>query len=322
MVDVLAIVGPTASGKTALSLELAKRFDGEIINGDSMQVYRGLSIGTAKITPEEMNGIPHHLLDIKDPDESFSVAEYQKLVREKIKEINDRGKLPILVGGTGLYVQAVLFDYRFAEQQVDEKLRSALYEELEQYGPLHMHDKLISLNPEADIHPNNTRRVVRAIEIALSGQEKSERNRALDPLYNEVIVGLDISRELLYKRINRRVDLMMDKGFLEEVKTLRSRGIRETQSMQAIGYKELQSYLDGESSLEEAVAKLKQNSRKYAKRQFTYFKNKLPVFWIDAMQEMEKNIQKITCFMQENNRDRRIQLLMEQKQEQEREGGS
>ncbi|RNF40563.1 tRNA (adenosine(37)-N6)-dimethylallyltransferase MiaA [Planococcus salinus] len=321
MIDVLAIVGPTASGKTALSLELAKYFDGEIINGDSMQVYRGLSIGTAKIKPEEMKGVPHHLLDIKDPDESFSVAEYQSLVREKIEEINARGKLPIIVGGTGLYVQAVLFDYRFAEQQVDEKLRSALYEELKLHGPQHMHGKLLQLDPEADIHPNNTRRVIRAIEIAMSGQQKTERNRALEPLYNEVIVGLDIPRKLLYERINQRVDLMMEEGLLEEVKTLRNQGIHSAQSMQAIGYRELQAYLEGSISLETAVAQLKQNSRKYAKRQFTYFKNKLPIFWIDVTQEMEKNIQEIADFMQENNRTRRIELLMEQKKEREREGG-
>lgn len=315
MIDVLAIVGPTASGKTALSVELAKQLDGEIINGDSMQVYRGLSIGTAKIRPEEMGGVPHHLLDIKDPDESFSVAEYQSLVREKIEEIQSRKKLPIIVGGTGLYIQAVLFDYRFAEQQVDEKLRSALYEELEQYGPEYMHKKLLDLDPEADIHPNNTRRVVRALEISLSGQEKTERNRALEPLYNEVIIGLDIPRDLLYERINRRVDLMMEQGLLEEVETLRSQGIQATQSMQAIGYRELQSYLDGEISLEKAIAKLKQNSRKYAKRQFTYFKNKLPIFWVDAMQEMEKNIQEIIFFMQEKDRNRRIQSLMGQNKE-------
>lgn len=309
MIDVIAIVGPTASGKTALSIELAKRCNGEIINGDSMQVYRSMSIGTAKIEPEEMKGIPHHLLDIKEPEEPFSVAEYQKLVRGKITEIQSRGKLPIIVGGSGLYVQAVLFDYRFAEEQVDEALRNRLYAELEQFGPARMHEKLMELNPEADIHPNNTRRVVRAIEIAMSGQPHTDRNLALSPMYNEAIIGLDISREILYERINARVDQMMARGLLEEVQMLRERGVRNVQSIQAIGYKEIYAYMDGEIPLEDAISQLKQNSRKYAKRQFTYFKNKLPIYWLDALADVEKNIQQIQAFVQENDRTRRIQVV-------------
>lgn len=312
MIDVLAIVGPTASGKTALSLELAERFDGEIINGDSMQVYREMSIGTAKIEPHEMRGIPHHLLDIKDPDESFSVAEYQKLVREKIKEIQLRGKLPIIVGGSGLYVQAVLFDYRFAEEQADEGLRAALRAELAEHGPLHMHAQLLELDPKADIHPNNTRRVLRAIEIIKSGHGKSERNLALSPMYNEVIIGLDMPRDILYDRINQRVDIMIDKGLLQEVQMLRERGIRDAQSIRAIGYKEIYDYLDGKMDWEQAVGLLKQNSRKYAKRQFTYFRNKLPIFWIDALENPGKNIRKIEAFMQEKDRQRRIGIIEHQ----------
>ena len=235
MIDVVAIVGPTASGKTALSLELAKRLDGEIINGDSMQIYRDMTIGTAKILPEEMAGIPHHLLDIKDPDESFSVAEYQKLVREKIAEIRSRGKLPIIVGGTGMYVQAVLFDYRFSEEAVDQELRDSLNQELEQFGPEKMHQKLMELDPQSAIHPNNARRVVRAIENLMSGQEKSDRQLTLSPMYNEVIIGLDIPRDILYERINQRVDTMIERGLIEEVEALRQRGIREAQSIHAIG---------------------------------------------------------------------------------------
>ncbi|MGH2317529.1 tRNA (adenosine(37)-N6)-dimethylallyltransferase MiaA [Planococcus sp. SE5232] len=309
MIDVVAIVGPTASGKTALSLELAKQMDGEIINGDSMQIYRDMTIGTAKILPEEMAGIPHHLLDIKEPDESFSVAEYQKLVREKIAEIRSRGKLPIIVGGTGMYVQAVLFDYRFSEEAVDQKLRDSLNKELEQFGPEKMHQKLLELDPQSTIHPNNARRVVRAIENLVSGQEKSDRELTLSPMYNEVIIGLDIPRDILYERINQRVDSMMVRGLIEEVEALRQRGIREAQSIQAIGYKEIYDYLDGRASIEDAIIKLKQNSRKYAKRQFTYFKNKLPIFWIDALKDSEKNLQEITAFMQENDRNCRIDRL-------------
>lgn len=309
MIDVIAIVGPTASGKTALSIDLAKRCNGEIINGDSMQVYREMSIGTAKILPEEMQGVPHHLLDIKDPEEPFSVAEYQKLVREKISDIRLRGKLPIIVGGSGLYVQAVLFDYRFAEEQVDEELRTGLYKELEQFGPEHLHAKLLELDPLSEIHPNNTRRVVRAIEIAMSSQPKTDRNLALEPMYNEAIIGLGINREILYERINSRVDTMLARGLLEEVEMLRSRGVRDVQSIRAIGYKEIYAYLDGDIALEEAIRQLKQNSRKYAKRQFTYFKNRLPIFWIDALGEPEKNIQQILAFLQENSRARRIEII-------------
>ena len=309
MIDVVAIVGPTASGKTALSLELAKRLGGEIINGDSMQIYRDMTIGTAKILPEEMAGIPHHLLDIKDPDQSFSVAEYQKLVREKIAEIRSRGKLPIIVGGTGMYVQAVLFDYRFSEEAVDQKLRDSLNKELEQFGPEWMHQKLMRLDPQSDIHPNNARRVVRAIENLMSGQEKSDRELTLSPMYNEVIIGLDIPRDILYERINQRVDTMIERGLIGEVEALRQRGIREAQSIHAIGYKEIYAYLDGRESLEDAVVKLKQNSRKYAKRQFTYFKNKLPIFWIDTLADPEKNLREITAFMQENDRNCRIDRL-------------
>ncbi|MGK7378367.1 tRNA (adenosine(37)-N6)-dimethylallyltransferase MiaA [Planococcus sp. 1R117A] len=312
MIDVLAIVGPTASGKTALSLELASRLDGEIINGDSMQVYKEMSIGTAKIEPAEMRGIPHHLLDIKEPEEPFSVAEYQTLVREKIAEISSRGKLPIIVGGSGLYVQAVLFDYRFTEEQVDEQLRAELHAELEEYGPLHMHEKLMALDPEADIHPNNTRRVIRAIEIIKSGHEKTDRKLALSPMYNEVIIGLDMQRDILYDRINQRVDDMVARGLLDEVRLLQERGIRDVQSIQAIGYREIYAYLDGKLEWAEAISLLKQNSRKYAKRQFTYFRNKLPIFWIDALADLEKNIQKIEAFMQEKERQRRIGIIEEQ----------
>lgn len=285
--EVVAIVGPTASGKTALSIELAKKYNGEIINGDSMQIYRGLDIGTAKITEEEMEGVPHHLLSFKEPTESFSVADYQKLVRAKIAEIQERGKLPIIVGGSGLYVQAVLFDFQFTEEQVDEVARKAYYEELEKLGPEAMHAKLKKLDPQTAeaIHPNNTRRVIRALEmIELSGVSKASeaQNRGEVPLYNHVIIGLgqNMSREKLYDRINLRVDIMMEKGLLEEVKGLWQQNIRGVQSIQAIGYKELYDYLDGKCLLEEAVDSLKQNSRRYAKRQLTYFRNKMDVYFV------------------------------------------
>lgn len=293
-IDVVAIIGPTASGKTALSIRLAKEMDGEIINGDSMQVYRQLNIGTAKITPEEMQGIPHHLLDIKEPTEGFSVAEYQQLVREKITEIQSRGKMPILVGGTGLYVQSVLYDFQFTKQEVNEEARSTYYKELEQLGPEEMHAKLQQIDPAAaaDIHPNNTRRVIRALEMAeLAGVSRAEEqfNRGDVPLYRHLIIGMDMEREKLYERINLRVDLMMEAGLLEEVRALYDAGIRDVQSIKAIGYKEFYAYFDGRATLEGAIEQVKQNSRRYAKRQLTYFRNKMDVQWIGNDWEKIKN---------------------------------
>lgn len=284
-IEVVAIVGPTASGKTALSIRLAKEFNGEIINGDSMQIYKGLDIGTAKITEEEMEGIPHHLLSFKEPTESFSVAEFQRLVREKIQDIQSRGKLPIIVGGTGLYIQAVLYDFQFTEEKVDEAARQKYYDELSKIGPEAMHERLAALDPETakTIHPNNTRRVIRALEmIELHGVSKAseEHNRGDIPLYNHLIIGMDIDRTLLYERINKRVDLMMEQGLLEEVRALWEKNIRNVQSVKAIGYKELYDYFDGIISLDEAIEQIKQNSRRYAKRQLTYFRNKMDVQWI------------------------------------------
>ncbi|MGM9949492.1 MAG: tRNA (adenosine(37)-N6)-dimethylallyltransferase MiaA [Lysinibacillus sp.] len=292
--DVVAIIGPTASGKTALSIELASWLDGEIINGDAMQVYKRLDIGTAKITEPEMQGIPHHLLDIKEPTDNFSVAEYQQLVRAKIEEIKARGKMPIIVGGTGLYVQSVLYDFHFTQEEIDEEARKAYYEELEKIGPEAMHARLHALDPKTaeTIHPNNTRRVIRALEmVELSGTSKAneEHNRGDVPLYNHLILGLDIDREKLYERINLRVDIMMEKGLLEEAKALYDEGIRDTQAVKAIGYKELFAYFEGRCDLADAVEAIKQNSRRYAKRQLTYFRNKMDVQWVTGdIQEVKK----------------------------------
>lgn len=300
--NVIAIVGPTAVGKTALSIQLAKAFNGEIINGDSMQVYRELHIGTAKITEEEMEGIPHYLLDIKDPDESFSVAEYQKLVRGKIEEITLNGKLPIIVGGTGLYIQSVLYDFRFTEQSNRDENRLA---ELEKMSPDNLFELLHARDPEAakEIHPNNVQRVIRAIErVELTGKQKNEieQNQGHEEVYHHYIIGLSIDREQLYNRINHRVDIMLEKGLLEEVKTLNSKGIRDVQSIQAIGYKEIYAYLDGHVSFEDAIEQLKQNSRRYAKRQLTYFRNKMDIHWYNPFSDTERIIKEINEFMQEN----------------------
>ncbi len=292
--DVVAIVGPTAVGKTALSIQLAKFLDGEIINGDSMQVYRGLDIGTAKIKPEEMEGVVHHLIDIKDPTDHFSVAEFQQLVRAAIKEIQSRGKIPIIVGGTGLYIQSVLYDFQFTKEEVDEEARQAYYAELAKIGPEAMHARLAALDPEtaATIHPNNTRRVIRALEmVELSGTSKAneEHQRGDVALYNHLILGLDMPREKLYERINLRVDLMMEQGLEAEARALYDAGIRDTQATKAIGYKELFAYFEGRFTLEEAIEAIKQNSRRYAKRQLTYFRNKMEIEWVgNDLQEIKR----------------------------------
>ena len=286
--EVVAIVGPTASGKTALSIALAKALDGEVINGDAMQVYRGLDIGTAKITTEEMEGIPHHLLSFLAPTESFSVADFQQLAREKIKEITARGKKPIIVGGTGLYVQAALYDFRFTEQKIDEALRQELYAMLEAQGPQHMHNLLAAQDAQtaATIHPNNTRRVIRALEMLHQGTTKSDeaKQQGDTALYDATIIGLDLPRDVLYDRINARVDHMMALGLEQEVRALYDAGIRDVQAIQAIGYKELYAYFDGHMTKQEALEALKQNSRRYAKRQLTYFRNKMDITFINPLQ--------------------------------------
>ncbi|MBM7698958.1 tRNA (adenosine(37)-N6)-dimethylallyltransferase MiaA [Kurthia huakuii] len=291
--DVIAIVGPTAVGKTALSIELAKKLDGEIINGDSMQVYRELNIGTAKITQEEMDGIPHHLLDILAPTDSFSVADYQQVVREKIAEIQARGKMPIIVGGTGLYIQAVLYDFRFTEEKIDDEVRAAYYADLERVGPEAMHARLAAVDPDTAkmIHPNNTRRVIRALEMAEHSDVKKSheaQHQGEQALYNHLIIGLNMDREKLYDRINLRVDMMLEQGLVEEVRGLYDRGIRDVQSIRAIGYKELYDYFDGRETFEQAIENLKQNSRRYAKRQLTYFRNKMTITWYDSFSAKEQ----------------------------------
>ncbi|KYC90948.1 tRNA (adenosine(37)-N6)-dimethylallyltransferase MiaA [Bacillus amyloliquefaciens] len=283
---VVILVGPTAVGKTKLSIGLAKMLNAEIISGDSMQVYKGMDIGTAKVTEEETEGVPHHLIDILEPSDTFSTADYQKMVRGKITEIADRGKLPMIVGGTGLYIQSVLYDYTFTENSGDPVFRERMEKLAAEEGAEALHAKLAAADPEAAaaIHQNNTRRVIRALEILhVSGKTMSEhlKTQKRELLYNAVLIGLTMDREVLYGRINERVDLMLETGLLDEVKRLYDMNIRDSQSIQAIGYKELYEYLDGKVPLPQAVEQLKQNSRRYAKRQLTWFRNKMPVLWTD-----------------------------------------
>ncbi|MEH7490806.1 tRNA (adenosine(37)-N6)-dimethylallyltransferase MiaA [Neobacillus niacini] len=301
----LVIIGPTAVGKTKLSIELAKRYNGEIISGDSMQIYRGMDIGTAKIKHEEMEGIPHHLIDIKEPDESFSVAEFQQLVRRKISEITSKGKLPIIVGGTGLYIQAVIYDYQFSEAPADEEFRLQLEERANEIGNVALHQELTKVDPESasQIHPNNVRRVIRALEIFhCTGKIMSDyqNNQQPDLLYETALIGLTMEREKLYERINMRVEMMISEGLLDEVSNLHKQGLRDCQSIQAIGYKEIYDYLDGKVNLDLAVENLKQNSRRYAKRQLTWFRNKMEVKWFDMTDVviLSKKITEITQYVE------------------------
>ena len=294
----IAIVGPTASGKTDLSIALAQAVHGEIINGDSMQVYRELNIGTAKITEEEMQGVPHHYFDVLEPTDSFSVAEYQRDVRTYIDEIVSRDKTPIIVGGTGLYVQSVLYDFRFTDEGSDESVRKQLEEEASIVGKEAMHQRLLAVDPKSakEIHPNNVRRVIRALEIyEVTGQTKSEidQKRGQKKIYPSTIFGLSMPREQLYERIDLRVDLMIRDGLEEEVYALYQKGIRDTQAMRGIGYKEWIPYFEGRMTKEEVIEQIKKNTRQYAKRQLTYFRNKLDVVWLDANVSIEENVQKI-----------------------------
>lgn len=279
---VIVLVGPTAVGKTKTGIELAKVFNGEIVSGDSVQVYKGMDIGSAKVTVEEAEGIPHHLIDICDPDEAMSVAKFQTLARAAIDDIYARGKLPIVVGGTGLYIRAILYNYEFAERPVDHVLRETLEKEAEMNGPEVLHARLQSLDPRRaeSIHPNNVRRVIRALEVALQGDAQ-----AMDSLPSEhyayQLFVLHADRDVLYERINRRVDLMIETGLVEEVKRLLASGYRDTQAMRAIGYKEVVPYLDGVIAHDQMTDTLKQHTRKFAKRQLTWFRHQFNGIWVD-----------------------------------------
>ncbi|MBG9589114.1 tRNA (adenosine(37)-N6)-dimethylallyltransferase MiaA [Cytobacillus firmus] len=302
------LIGPTAVGKTKLSILLAKRFNAEIISGDSMQIYKRMDIGTAKVKEEEMEGIPHHLIDIKNPEESFSAAEFQELVRSKITEITSRGKLPIIVGGTGLYIQSVIYDYQFSDAPSDEEFRKILEERAEREGNNVIYEELLEIDPESaeKIHPNNIRRVIRALEIYhCTGKTMSQYQEKQNPelLYDMALIGLTMDRETLYDRINQRVDIMMQEGLLEEVRSLFDNGLMDCQSIQAIGYKELYDYFNGRVSFEDAVENLKQNSRRYAKRQLTWFRNKMNVEWFDMSDsvdphEFEKKFAEISAHIE------------------------
>lgn len=283
----VAIVGPTAVGKTDVSLVLARRFGGEIVSGDSMQVYRGMDIGTAKVDPAIRAEIPHHLIDILDPDEPFSVAQFQALAVPLIADINRRGRLPILVGGTGLYVRAVVQGYRFASAPADPALREKWRRFAETHGNEALHAKLREIDPEtaARLHPNDVRRIIRALEIyEQTGRTMAEfqRDKERPSPYDLLLIGLTMDRRVLYARINERVDRMIAAGLVDEVRRLVARGFDErATAMQGLGYKELLPYLRGEISLDEAVEAIKRRTRQFAKRQLTWFRHMPGIVWFD-----------------------------------------
>lgn len=282
------LTGPTAVGKTALSIKLAKQIHGEIISADSMQVYRRMDIGSAKITSEEMEGVPHYLIDVLEPDEEFNVVTFQQMAKAAMNEIYDRGHIPIIVGGTGFYIQAILNDISFTETDTDMVHRKQLEVQAEEYGAKWLHERLRDVDPKAadEIHPNNVKRVIRALEFyEETGNRISEHNEAerqKQSPYNFAYFVLNMERQKLYERIEQRIDQMLAQGLLSEVKALQAEGCHAGMvSMQGLGYKEILAYLQGECTLEEAVYILKRDTRHFAKRQLTWFRREREVCWIE-----------------------------------------
>lgn len=289
-ISVIAVAGPTASGKTSFAISLAKLLDGEIISMDSMQIYKYMDIGTAKPTLEEMDGVKHHLLDVVEPCQPFTASDYAELAKKCIEDISSRGKTPILCGGTGLYLNSVLYAYNMSEASFDEGLRAELEAFAAEQGNKALHDRLRQLDPKSadEIHCNNTKRVIRALEICiLTGKPKSEQMESSpEPVYNSLVFGMDIHRDILYDRINRRVDIMVKNGLEDEIRLLLDKGIidpcdKKMQAAQAIGYKEMYPYFAGEITFDDAVEQIKMNSRRYAKRQLTWFRRLDNICWID-----------------------------------------
>lgn len=293
MNKVIVITGPTAVGKTKLSIELAKRYNGEIINADAVQVYKGLDIGSAKVTEEEKEDIPHHLFDIKEVDEEYTIYHYQKDCRKLIKEVQGRGKTPILVGGTGLYIKAALYDYKLTEEKETNTYDNLTDEEL--------YNKLLELDKNIVIDKNNRRRLIRALNYYKENNKYINTNTTNKLLYDAIFIGLTTDRRILYDKINNRVDIMIKEGLLNEVKVFYDKNIRTKPLLNAIGYREIYSYFDGNISLEEAIDKIKQNSRHYAKRQYTFFNHQLPVVWFETdYSNFNNTVEKVINYIENN----------------------
>lgn len=285
MKKIIGIVGPTGVGKTQLSIELAKKLDGEVINCDSTQVYKGLAIATAKVTEEEMEEIPHHLLSFQELEEDYTVYDFQKDARACIEDILKRGKTPILVGGTGLYLKAVLYDYQFEEQE-----STVCYNESNE----ELYERILQLDPQTKIHKNNRRRMERYLSYYdETGKKLNEKEKA-KKIYDFCLIGLTTDRETLYERINTRVDKMLKQGLLKEAESLYKRNIRTKAVLTPIGYKELFAYFEGNCSLEESIAKIKQSSRHYAKRQYTWFHHQMDVTWFSvSFKNFEETVEEV-----------------------------
>ena len=286
----VVILGPTATGKSNLAIQIAKHLHGEIISGDSMLVYQGMNIGTAKPSKEELQEVPHHLVDILPPDASFNVVDFVTAAQKLITEINARGHLPIIAGGTGLYIKALLEGYSFTSVDENTELRAQLEKEAEEVGTEALYQKLVELDPEAAkiIHPNNVRRVIRALEAASLGGHVSQEKTSEDiSLYDAKVFGLTMERDFLYERINKRVDVMLALGLEEEVKNLLAKGISpDSQSMQAIGYRQMVWYLKEGMEKELAIEKLQQATRNFAKRQLTWYKKMPYVHWFTVGRDL------------------------------------
>lgn len=303
-IPVLAVVGPTASGKTALGVELAKAYGGEVVSADSMQIYKGMSVATAKPGEDEMDGVPHHLIDFLERDVTFSVADYVDLAGRTIRDIHSRGKVPVIVGGTGLYVSSLLDNIQFSETETDHQLRNELAEYAELNGREALHRRLCELDPEAaaEIHPNNLVRVVRALEVCITTGEKfsvvKKKSRSIETPYRSCIIGLDYEdRSILYDRINLRVDRMVEQGLVEEAREVWSAGEMKT-AANAIGYKELIPYFEGSSDLDACIEEIKLQTRHYAKRQLTWFRKNRQIQWlfldnINNLKKIREKCQKI-----------------------------
>lgn len=290
---IIVITGPTAVGKTKMSIELAKKLNGEIINADSTQIFKDLNIATAKVTEEEKEGIIHYLIDIKSIEEDYTVYDYQKDSRMVIEDILKRNKTPIIVGGTGLYISASLYDYKFEKETYNNNY--------EMYSNEEIYQKLLEIDPQTDIHPNNRKRMIRALNYyENTNQVFSQKETTNELLYDTLFIGLTTDRKILYDRINKRVDIMLENGLLEEAKKIYDTGIRTKAVMTPIGYKELFEYFDGLITLEEAINKIKQRSRNYAKRQYTWFRNKMSIKWFDVnFKNFDSTIEEVTKYIME-----------------------
>ncbi len=289
---ILVVVGPTGVGKTKLSVELAKKWNAEIINADSMQVYKDLNIGTAKIKPEEMENIPHHLFDIKEVTEMYTIYDYQKDCRKTIEEISHRGKNVILVGGSGLYIKAALYDYQFQKEQTNFTYDELTNEEIK---------KKIEEHTICNIHVNNRKRLIRMLNKIENQTWNSEKRNTIS-VYDFITIGLSTSREQLYNQINRRVDQMIQDGLIDEVSQLYNKKIRSKAILNGIGYKEFYDYFDKKISLEEAISRVKKNSRRYAKRQYTFFNHQMHVNWFETnYKDFSQTIQEVWEFIKQKN---------------------